>query len=333
MSRNKRGLDPFQRRYLNDGQGVNLTGKINRKMIFDYYYQRLLEDYLSIFEWQGLPEHIPQYAIEYGLLRYGKLCMFENIQFIKDDVSNEIIDMSKLDMATFVIERWDSYMQPVVISTRPIFNPSMDINFHRQMDSYDFEYCYNTASGMSPYQFVMFFVNMLTEIEVSIKMTCVELRIPYLFEGTQEAAKTYDQLMKKIRQGDKEYFVFNKDFLTDGKLVKHDLLNGDPSKRLDSLYMAKEKYMQEFYTMIGAHTNINNKNERLTENESIGFNEIGNLNINGMLTQRQSFVERANKRFNLNMSVGFSSAIREKIKDVEESENIIESEVETSDND
>lgn len=85
--------------------------------------------------------------------------------------------------------------------------------------------------------------------------------------------------------------------------------------------------------MIGAHTNINNKNERLTENESIGFNEIGNLNINGMLTQRQSFVERANKRFNLNMSVGFSSSIREKIKDVEESENIIESEVETSDND
>lgn len=321
MPRNK--PNNFQRFYLSDNQISKARNNNIKNQIWLYYYETILEDYLSIFKWENLPNNIPQYAIEWALLKYGHFAMWQKENIVMDnenlpDIQNEFI------ASNYTIVRYDRYYRPFQINTSPLFPNTVDNDYKILFDD-EFVYCLNNKSGASTYNKIMFYVNMLTDIEVSIKLTTRQLRQPYIFEGTKGSKQTITDLMKKIDDGNVEYFVINKDFMQDGNLVLHNLLGMDSSKRLDTLYMLKEKYLQELYTQIGTHPNINNKKERLTENESIGYNEIGNLHINGQLDERKDFCRRVNERFGLNISVTFSTDIRP-LPDYEDEEINIEDE-------
>lgn len=315
---NDNRLTDFQKFYLDDARISKASNQGKKYRIWIYYYQTFLEDYLSIFEWKNIPDNIPQYALEWCLLRNGQFVMFYKDSVIRD-IDNQIIDMSHYVARAFTAQLYDEYKQPISITTQPIFPNGS--GFEELRDDSMFVYCYNNVSGTSSLNDILFYVKMLTEIEVSIELTCKQLRQPYIFEGTKGSKQTITQLMKKIDDGNVEYFVLNKDFMKDGNLTLHNLLGVEASKRIDSLYMLKEKYLQAWYTQIGTHPNINNKSERLTENESIGFNEIGNLHVNGKLQMRKDFCRRFNERKMSNypdMEVNFSSSIREVAKEERE---------------
>ena len=315
---NDNRLTDFQKFYLDDARISKVSNQGKKYRIWIYYYQTFLEDYLSIFEWKNIPDNIPQYALEWCLLRNGQFVMFYKDSVIRD-IDNQIIDMSHYVARAFTTQLYDEYKQPISITTQPIFPNGS--GFEELRDDSLFVYCYNNVSGTSSLNDILFYVKMLTEIEVSIELTCKQLRQPYIFEGTKGSKQTITQLMKKIDDGNVEYFVVNKDFMKDGNLTLHNLLGIEASKRIDSLYMLKEKYLQAWYTQVGTHPNINNKSERLTENESIGFNEIGNLHVNGKLQMRKDFCKRFNERKMSNypdMEVNFSSSIRELAKEERE---------------
>lgn len=315
---NDNRLTDFQKFYLDDARISKASNQGKKYRIWIYYYQTFLEDYLSIFEWKNIPDNIPQYALEWCLLRNGQFVMFYKDSVIRD-INNEIIDMSHYVARAFTTQLYDEYKQPISITTQPIFPNGS--GFEELRDDSLFVYCYNNVSGTSSLNDILFYVKMLTEIEISIELTCKQLRQPYIFEGTKGSKQTITQLMKKIDDGNVEYFVLNKDFMKDGNLTLHNLLGVEASKRIDSLYMLKEKYLQAWYTQIGTHPNINNKSERLTENESIGFNEIGNLHVNGKLQMRKDFCRRFNEKKMPNypdMEVNFSSSIRELPKEERE---------------
>lgn len=315
---NDNRLTDFQKFYLDDARISKASNQGKKYRIWIYYYQTFLEDYLSIFEWKNIPDNIPQYALEWCLLRNGQFVMFYKDSVIRD-IDNQIIDMSHYVARAFTTQLYDEYKQPISITTQPIFPNGS--GFEELRDDSLFVYCYNNVSGTSSLNDILFYVKMLTEIEVSIELTCKQLRQPYIFEGTKGSKQTITQLMKKIDDGNVEYFVLNKDFMKDGNLTLHNLLGVEASKRIDSLYMLKEKYLQAWYTQIGTHPNINNKSERLTENESIGFNEIGNLHVNGKLQMRKDFCRRFNEKKMSNypdMEVNFSSSIREVAKEERE---------------
>lgn len=315
---NDNRLTDFQKFYLDDARISKASNQGKKYRIWIYYYQTFLEDYLSIFEWKNIPDNIPQYALEWCLLRNGQFVMFYKDSVIRD-IDNQIIDMSHYVARAFTTQLYDEYKQPISITTQPIFPNGS--GFEELRDDSLFVYCYNNVSGTSSLNDILFYVKMLTEIEISIELTCKQLRQPYIFEGTKGSKQTITQLMKKIDDGNVEYFVLNKDFMKDGNLTLHNLLGVEASKRIDSLYMLKEKYLQAWYTQIGTHPNINNKSERLTENESIGFNEIGNLHVNGKLQMRKDFCRRFNEKKMPNypdMEVNFSSSIRELPKEERE---------------
>lgn len=315
---NDNRLTDFQKFYLDDARISKASNQGKKYRIWIYYYQTFLEDYLSIFEWKNIPDNIPQYALEWCLLRNGQFVMFYKDSVIRD-IDNQIIDMSHYVARAFTTQLYDEYKQPISITTQPIFPNGS--GFEELRDDSLFVYCYNNVSGTSSLNDILFYVKMLTEIEVSIELTCKQLRQPYIFEGTKGSKQTITQLMKKIDDGNVEYFVLNKDFMKDGNLTLHNLLGVEASKRIDSLYMLKEKYLQAWYTQIGTHPNINNKSERLTENESIGFNEIGNLHVNGKLQMRKDFCRRFNEKKMSNypdIEVNFSSSIREVAKEERE---------------
>jgi hypothetical protein len=290
--------------YLNNKQINLLKGKFNNIDNYYRYITQFTENVLSIFEWENLPKEIPNYILEEYLMRYGCICLYQK-DFI-DTVSLETY--KEWVVRPYTIIRYNDYWQPIEIQTISITSES-DTLF-----SDKFTFCYNNKSGVPTFSYAIWFANKMNEIETSINIAVKQLRIPYLFEGTQPSKKAFDELFKKIEKGNTHYYVISDNFFNERGAVKHDLLNTNAVQRIESLYMLKEKYMQEWYTLIGAHTNLNNKNERLTENESLGYNEIGNFNIAGMLQMRKSFCRDCRNKFGLDIDVHFSRLIRDKIQ-------------------
>lgn len=290
--------------YLNNKQINLLKGKVNNIDNYYRYITQFTENILSIFEWENLPKEIPNYILEEYLMRYGCICLYQK-DFI-DTVSRETY--KEWVVRPYTIIRYNDYWQPIEIQTISITSES-DTLF-----SDKFTFCYNNKSGVPTFSYAIWFGNKMNEIETSINIAVKQLRIPYLFEGTQPSKKAFDDLFKKIEKGNTHYYVISDNFFNERGAVKHDLLNTNAVQRIESLYMLKEKYMQEWYTLIGAHTNLNNKNERLTENESLGYNEIGNFNIAGMLQMRKNFCRDCRNKFGLDIDVHFSRLIRDKIQ-------------------
>lgn len=290
--------------YLNNKQINLLKGKDNNIDNYYRYITQFTENVLSIFEWENLPEEIPNYILEEYLMRYGCICLYQK-DFI-DTVSHETY--KKWLVRPYTIIRYNDYWQPIEIQTISITSES-DTLF-----SDKFTFCYNNKSGVPTFSYAIWFANKMNEIETSINIAVKQLRSPYLFEGTQASKKAFDDLFRRLEKGDTHYYVISDNFFNERGAVKHDLLNTNAVQRIESLYMLKEKYMQEWYTLIGAHTNLNNKNERLTENESLGYNEIGNFNIAGMLQMRKSFCRDCRNKFGLDIDVHFSRLIRDKIQ-------------------
>lgn len=291
--------------YLNNKQISLLKGNVNNIDNYYRYITQFTENVLSIFEWENLPKEIPSYILEEYLMRYGCLCLYKNKSQL-DPITEELKD--EWLVRPYTITRYNDYWQPIEIQTISITSQS-DTLYNDE-----FTFCYNNKSGVPTFSYAIWFANKMNEIETSINIAVKQLRIPYLFEGTKASKKAYDDLFRRIEKGNTQYFVISEDFYNQGKSEHHDLLNTNATKRIDSLYMLKEKYMQEWYTLIGAHTNLNNKNERLTENESLGYNEIGNFNIAGMLQMRKSFCRDCKNKFGLEIDVHFSRLIRDKIK-------------------
>ena len=290
--------------YLNNKQINLLKGKVNNIDNYYRYITQFTENVLSIFEWENLPKEIPNYILEEYLMRYGCICLYQK-DFI-DTVSHETY--KKWLVRPYTIIRYNDYWQPIEIQTISITSES-DTLF-----SDKFTFCYNNKSGVPTFSYAIWFANKMNEIETSINIAVKQLRSPYLFEGTQASKKAFDDLFRRLEKGDSHYYVISDNFFNERGAVKHDLLNTNAVQRIESLYMLKEKYMQEWYTLIGAHTNLNNKNERLTENESLGYNEIGNFNIAGMLQMRKSFCRDCRNKFGLDIDVHFSRLIRDKIQ-------------------
>ena len=305
----------FKPLYLSNTQINKQVESVSNSSNFNHYVERFVENILSIFEWKNLPEEIPEYVLEKYLMVFGMMCMYrttEEYEATDETGIPVLVEKEILKVAPFTIQFYNDYWEPTVVQTVNIVSPSLTL-FEDE-----FEYCFNNKSGYPTINNIYWFADILGEIETTISITTQQLRQPYIFEGSPQLKKSYDDLFNKIKKGQVNYFVVSEKFFSDGKSEKHDLLGTGAEKRLDSSYMLKEKYLQEWNNIIGVHSNINNKNERLTENESVGYNEIGNINIAGMLQMRKEFCKRANRMFGLNMDVEYSSIVREKLKEQED---------------
>lgn len=293
----KSELNIFQKHYLNTSKTLKKVQDIKNREIYLYYYNSFLEDVLSIFTWKNIPKYIPTYVFEWCLLTRGQLCLYK-----EDDIYK---------VSSFVTNLYDEYGQPVYIQVYPIF--SNNIGFEYEGKFYDeFEYCYDNKIRNSFINTVIFFSEMVSEIEITLNLCEMQLRQPFLFKGDKKTKKSIDDLMNKICKGTIQYCVESRDFVDNGGLELIELdTHGNLNKRIEVLYQLKEKYIQEYYRKIGLHINLQNKKERLTENESVGYNELGNISISGRLELRKEFCERVKNHFGLNIDVEFSKLIRE----------------------
>ena len=138
--------------------------------------------------------------------------------------------------------------------------------------------------------------------EISLKMSVIFSRSPFLISGTDERTQESSQyFIKKLFDGDFSVIGDNA-FLESLKI--HDIPN---NANILNCIEANQYIKASAYNAIGLDSVLNQKRERLNENE-IAINSGALIPLcEDMLQCRKEAIDKINKMFGLNISVGLAS--------------------------
>lgn len=294
--------------YLSDRQSTKMVNSYEDLEQKAYYLNKFIEDLMSLFVWENLPNDIPSYIIEYLLLSVGRCLMYED-------------EEQGLCISRYAMMSFNDYYEPVQVNTISIATSP-----RRQLILYDdeFEYCWNNNSGAPLFNMAYTMADRLYHIEKTISYIQKQMRRPTIFSGSKSMKTSLEKIMNE--NDPQTWYVINKEI---EKLSGIPITNLDVGKGLEVLIKLRMMYLQEWNSRVAVHSVEQYKKERSTEGEVDGFGEMANINIAGMFQQRLRFAEMINKHWGLNVNVRYNSIIstrgEKEVEETEESE-VVENE-------
>lgn len=254
------------------------TAKMNNAT-FNYYYERLVELSMSMFEWKNLPETVDPRYLELILFTNGSAVFFE------DDV------LGYLTLKMVVNSPLNVYNIPT--ERRAIANNG----YQKQLSIDNSVIIYNNMLRTNSQQAVELFAKRLYDLDRTIDINASAQKTPILLRGTESQILTLKNAYMKY-DGNMPVMVSDKDIdLKDGFDV---LLTGAPFVA-DKLYTLKTEIWNEALTYLGI-SNVNSwKRERMLHDE-ITRNLGGTLASRySRLESRKQACEKINAMFGLNI--------------------------------
>lgn len=246
---------------------------------FNYYYERLVELSMSMFEWKNLPETVDPRYLELILFTNGSAVFFE------DDV------LGYLTLKMVVNSPLNVYNIPT--ERRAIANNG----YQKQLSIDNSVIIYNNMLRTNSQQAVELFAKRLYDLDRTIDINASAQKTPILLRGTESQILTLKNAYMKY-DGNMPVMVSDKDIdLKDGFDV---LLTGAPFVA-DKLYTLKTEIWNEALTYLGI-SNVNSwKRERMLHDE-ITRNLGGTLASRySRLESRKQACEKINAMFGLNI--------------------------------
>ena len=249
----------------------------------NYFYVRLLE----MFKYENLPDTIPQEILEIYLLS-GGCCFFTQVN------DEYYVFQGGLGGEP------DVYYRPTLFT---VTNPALGIS--EQYDiSNDGVLCRNDKLMCGLDYLVKRTASLLAENVLTLKMADVVLRAIMMLaapdDKTKVSAEEYLKLLKKGKMG----VIADSQFL-------------DGIKRYDSQHSSAgyitqfieyhQYFLGSFFNEIGLNANFNMKRESIGKGEASLTQDTIFPIVDTMLSTRQEFIDKINKKYGLNITVDFSS--------------------------
>ena len=262
---------------------INLTDK---KSLLKQFKESQLNKSLTMFQWQNLPDTLPAVELEKMLQINGYA----------------VIAKYKGDVYAFNggFCGQDAYNQPTKVV---INNPALKLNTTYTINE-DCVVIKNDDMKQGLIKTYEFYGQHLIENQITMLMTDYNLRIPFTISSsddqTTQSAKEY---LNKIIDGSLGVIGEQKLF----KALSITPTNSKQTASFSDLYGYQQFIIAQLNNTIGLATNNNMKRERLTTNEiEINKNASYPL-VDNMLRNRQTAVDKINKMFGLDITVGYSS--------------------------
>lgn len=229
---------------------------------FNYYYQRLVELSMSMFEWKNLPDSIDP--------RYLELILFTNGSaiFFKDDV------LGYLTLKMIINSPLDVYNVPM--ERRAIANNG----YQKNLTSKDSVIIYNNMLRTSSQPSIELFARRLYDLDRTIDINARAQKTPLLIRGSEAQMLTLKNAYMKY-DGNMPLIVSDNTIdLKDG----FNVLTTNAPFIADKLYTLKTEIWNEALTYLGI-SNVNSwKRERMLHDEIT-------RNLGGTLASRYSRLE------------------------------------------
>ena len=274
MGRRKRILDSTTRNFIDSATKNNIT--------FQYYYNRLTELAISMFEWKNLPESVDPRFLELTLFSDG-MCVF-----FRDEV------MGELALQTMIGGNLSVYRIPKI---RRAYATN---GYNKKLDENDSVIIFNNMIHTNSIRDIEMFAQRLYNIDRTIDVNINAQKTPILITCNENERLTMKNIYKEF-DGNSPVIYANKGF--DPKSVN--VLKTDAPLVADKLYQLKTQIWNEALTYLGI-SNINvQKKERLLQDE-VTRNLGGTIASRyPRLEARKQACQQINKMFELNIDVDY----------------------------
>lgn len=259
---------------------------------YNYWFFKILNLLLQIFEWENLPEYLPQREIELNLLLTG------HCGFVPVNDGTVFCPLSS-------IYGYDRFYQPTnLIFANPVIKSNTTYKIGR-----DCEIIYNSSlkdslwyikSDDGLYTFIARYARQLADIEATLNIYMVNARLTAVpVTDDNNVAQSIKAFFKSLVAGKRE-------IITDSSMIENfrnvDILNAKTTDRAQDWLIARDKIFEQMLRDIGIRL-YNPKKAQVTESELESNDQLLLISTDDMLKSRQEGIEKVNDMFGLDISV------------------------------
>lgn len=258
---------------------------------FKYWFWKLLNICISMFNYDNLPPMLPQREIELNLILTNHCVVFQ-------DVKNQLIT------ASTNIFGFDVYYNP---TDAMYANPNL--RYKKLSIGQNCEIIYNNnlkdnvnfiPSDGSLKSFIYRYSRMLADIESTINIYTVNSRLTsYPVASNDKVANSIKAFFKKVKSG-KNAVISDDAIIQEFRNV--DINRTSLKDGINDLLIARDKILEQFYRDIGVRM-YNPKKAQVTEDEIEVNNQLLLISKEDMLKEREEGVNRVNDMFGTSITV------------------------------
>lgn len=264
---------------------------------FSYWFWKLLNFYLTIFKYEGLPDSLPQREIESNLLLTGHDIIF--------DYKGDLVTTSTS------IYGFDKYYNPTECTYANVVMQSKNLSIGDNC-----EIIYNSSlkdnvlyikSDSSMSTFIKRYARLLADVESSLDIYMVNARLTsYPVASNDTVAKSIKLFFKKLKAG-------RNTVISDDAIIQQfrnvDVNRSSIKDGINDWLIARDKILEMFFRDIGVKF-YNPKKAQVSEDELQVNNQMLVISLDDMLQERRRGLDRVNKLYGTNITVDISDSFK-----------------------
>lgn len=260
-----------------------------------YWFWKLYNIIIDMFEYDGLPEELTKEEIENNLILLG------HASFIRRKNGKIFVPFSR-------IFDFNEYYQP----TKMVYANPRIFDYKTYNIGKDCEVIYNTSMKYRVWQlkvdsglftFIGRYARLLADIESTIDIYIVNQRYTsYPTADGDPTANSIKAFFDKIAIGERAVISDNSVI---NKFRNVDIKNPNTRDGINDLLIARDKILEGFYRDIGVKM-YNPKKAQVNEEELQVNDQLLLISLDDMLKARQDGLEKVNAMFGLNISVNLN---------------------------
>lgn len=260
--------------------------KIN-SFISDY----LLNNALSIFRYEGLPDNVSAVDLEKNLLRFGK------ILFTKWHDEFYIFSYTETGKQNYLGEYTNYQVNNPYINCNEVFSDDNAVRI------------FNTDTHEPLINLMGMYSELLTESYLTLNMADINSRIPFFISARDNATKASAEIFVKQIQDGKQGVIAEQplfDSLNINPLTDHE--------NISQIVELNKFFYSDYFQKIGLTNLYNNVHDRISATETEFTATSIYPYVDNMKRNRDIAVEKINSMFGLSVTVEFSSSWDYRIK-------------------
>ena len=262
---------------------------------FNYWFYKLLNYVLGMFEYSGLPESLPAREIELNLIITGHAVIFKH---------NDDLVCIRTELYGF-----DVYYNPINAVYGNMKIPEKTLTFGQNATVIYNNYIQgnildNQIVDGGLLTFIKRYSRMLADIESTINIRAVNSRqTSYPIARTQAMAEQLKAFNAQVEAG-------RRAIITDQMILDAfrniDIAGKQDTEKINDLLIARDNILASFFRDIGIKFQQAQKRAQLTEDEVEADDQLLVINPREMLKQRREGLQRVNDLFKTNITVALN---------------------------
>lgn len=264
---------------------------MDKNKINSYISDYLLNNALSIFKYDGLPDNVKAVDLEKNLLRFGK------ILFTKWHDEFYIFSYSETGKQNYLGEYTKFQVNNPYIQCNEVFSDDNAVRI------------FNTDTHEPLMNLMGMYSELLTESYITLNMADINSRIPFFISARDNATKASAEIfVKQILDGKQGVIAEQPLFesLRINPLTDHE--------NISQIVELNKFFYSDYFQKIGLTNLYNNIHDRISATETEFTATSIYPYVDNMKRNRDMAVEKINSMFGLSVSVEFSSSWDYRIK-------------------